>query len=114
MYDKEYVGSWDIPDGKDAVCEIASVVRGELRAKGGGKEHKAILTFVGKEKKFVCNVTNAKCIASMYGPVVERWVGKKITLYVTQVQAAGGEMVPGIRVRPTAPTEAATREPGED
>jgi hypothetical protein len=101
MYDAEYLGHWDIPEGRDVTVTIAEVKGGELVAQGGRKSRKPIISFVGKEKKFISNVTNSKAIAGMYGPHVEHWKGKKITLYVstTRDPSTGGE-TPCLRVRP--------------
>lgn len=104
MYDKDYLGSWELPPGRDITVTIEGVKGGELTAVGGKKNKKPIISFVGKEKKFVCNVTNAKTIAAMYGNFVEEWKGKRIALYVGQTRdpSTGGD-IDCIRVRPTVP-----------
>jgi hypothetical protein len=104
LYDRDYLGSWDLPENKDVVVTIERAVGGELTGNGGKKAKKPIISFVGKEKKFVCNVTNAKAIATMYGNHVEKWAGKRIALYVstTRDPSTGGD-IPCIRVRPQAP-----------
>ena len=104
LYDKDYLGSWDLPPGRDVTVTIDSVKGGELIAVGGKKNKKPILSFVGKEKKFVCNVTNAKAIAAMYGNYVEAWKGKRITLFVSQTRdpSTGGD-IDCLRVRPAIP-----------
>lgn len=104
MYDRDYLGSWDLPEDKDVVVTIENVKGGELTGQGGRKSKKPIIAFAGKEKKMICNKTNAKAIAGIYGVHVEKWVGKKITLYVstTRDPSTGGD-VPCIRVRPQAP-----------
>ena len=108
LYDKDYIGSWDLPPGKDATVTIDKVVAGELDNGKGKKNKKPIISFVGKEKKFVSNVTNSKTIAGMYGNMTEEWIGKRITLYVTQTRdpSTGGE-IDCIRVRPKVPTSKA-------
>ena len=104
LYDREYLGSWDLPDGRDATVTIEKVIGGELTSVGGRKNKKPVISFVAREKKFVCNKTNAKTIAALYGPQVEEWVGKSITLFVSTTRdPGGGEDVPCIRVRPKAP-----------
>lgn len=112
LYDRDYLGSWDLPENKDVAVTIDKAIGGELTGVGGKKSKKPIITFVGKEKKFVCNVTNAKAIAGMYGNHVEKWAGKRIALYVstTRDPATGGD-IPCIRVRPQAPAGKADSEP---
>jgi hypothetical protein len=112
LYDRDYLGSWDLPENKDVTVTIDKAAGGELTGTGGKKSKKPIISFVGKEKKFVCNVTNAKAIAGMYGNHVENWAGKKITLYVstTRDPSTGGD-IPCIRVRPRVPAAAAPSSP---
>jgi hypothetical protein len=115
MYDRDYLGSFDLPEDKDISVTIEGVKGGELVGTGGRKSKKPIISFVGKEKKFVCNKTNAKTIAALYGNHVEKWVGKKIALYVstTRDPSTGGD-IPCIRVRPQTPIgkSAASEETG--
>ena len=104
LYDREYLGSWDLPEGKDVVVTIESVKGGELVQPGGRKNKKPIIAFVGKDKRFVSNKTNSKAIAGMYGNHVEKWVGKKIALYVSTTRdPSTGDDIPCIRVRPQVP-----------
>lgn len=103
-YDKEFLGSWDLPPGKDATVTIEKVIGAELDNGKGKKNKKPVIQFVGKEKKFVSNVTNSKTIAAMYGNMVEDWVGKRITLYVTQTRdPSTGSDIDCLRIRPTVP-----------
>lgn len=104
LYDRDYLGSWDLPEGRDVVVTIQSVKGGELTGVGGKKSKKPVITFEGKDKKMICNKTNAKAIAGMYGNHVEKWAGKKVALYVstTRDPSTGGD-IPCIRVRPQVP-----------
>lgn len=108
MYDKQFMGAWDLPDGRDAVVTITRVEAGKVS--NGTKSDRKPLVFIagrdGKErpKPIVLNATNGKTIASLYSPKVEAWVGKRITLYKANVQAVGGGTVEAIRVRPSAPS----------
>lgn len=114
MYDAEYLGSWDLPPGKDVTVTIEKVFSAELN-NGRSKNKKPVIKFVGKEKKFVANKTNAKAIAGMYGNMVEDWCGKRIALYVTQTRdpSTGGE-IDCLRVRPTVPKAKAAAEIAPD
>ena len=53
-------------------------------------------------KDFVCNKTNANTIARIYGDDTDDWIGKRITLFATEVQSQKG-MVLAIRVRSRPP-----------
>ena len=103
MFDREYIGSWDLPRDRDAVVKIRDVKAAVLN-NGRTQNKKPILYFDGKEKGMVCNKTNAKTVASLYGNDVAGWIGKSIALYVaTTRDPSGGGDVECIRVRPTAP-----------
>ena len=103
MFDRDYLGSFDL-QGRDVTVTISKVVGGQLTAQGGRKSKKPICYFDGKEKGLICNKTNSKTIASMYGNYVEAWVGKRITLYVSTTNNPDGSgSVECIRIRPTVP-----------
>ncbi|KKM68111.1 hypothetical protein LCGC14_1464250 [marine sediment metagenome] len=70
----------------------------DVGGKGESKDTKAVLSFKEAKKGFVLNKTNANTIASMYGPEMDHWIGKKITLFATQTDFAG-KPVPCIRVK---------------
>lgn len=102
LFDRDYIGHFDLL-GKDVTVTISKVVGGQLTAMGGRKSKKPIVYFEGKEKGLICNKTNSKTIAAMYGNFVESWVGKKITLYTSMTRSPdGGEDVECIRIRPKA------------
>lgn len=119
MMDRDYLGHFDLPEGRDTVVTIAKVLKGELKGGKKAKEHKPVIYFEGKEKALVGNSTNCKTIAAMFGNHIEGWVGKRIALYVTTTSSPDGT-VQCIRIRPTvpngkgAPASATDREPGSD
>lgn len=103
MFDREYIGSWDLPRDRDAIVTIREVKAATLN-NGRSSNKKPIVFFAGKEKGMVCNKTNAKTIAAMYGNDTREWVGKAIALYVDKTRdPSGGGEVECIRVRPRPP-----------
>lgn len=105
MFDREHIAAHDL-DGRDVVVTIDRAVGGEIIGEKGRKDKKPILHFVGKTKTMVCNVTNGKTIATLYGPKVEDWKGKRITLYPSMTRAADGSGdVECIRIRPKIPSK---------
>jgi hypothetical protein len=75
------------------------------------KEKCPIAYFVEPVKPVVLNVTNCKVIAKIYKtPDVEKWMGKKIQLFATQVKAFG-ELVDAVRVRSYVPDESKQKNP---
>lgn len=100
--DKNYLGSWDIPEGEDLILTIASVERDEVQNQQG-KEVKLTLHFVEDYKPLIMNATNCDRINSAYGsPKVEDWVGKRIALTTEKVPAFGS-VKDAVRIRPFAP-----------
>jgi hypothetical protein len=87
--------------GREPVVAIETI---EVKDFTDGK--KFIITFVGKQKAFVCNKTNANRIAFMYGTKFRQWVGKRIQLYTDLVEF-NGKTVEAIRVRPVKQQPAA-------
>lgn len=101
-FDSPYIGSWDLEG--DTTVTIASVKPGTVEGEKGRKDKKAIVKLREFEKPWVCNVTNSKTIAGMYGAQIEAWVGKRVTLYATTTKQ-DGETKPCIRVRQEIPKE---------
>jgi hypothetical protein len=107
LFDSEYVGAWDLTDDDDQavdkVVTIEKVERKEIKSQRG-TEIKPVLFFRSSKKGMICNKTNCRVIANMFGPRVEDWEGKRITLYQTTTNTKDGD-VPCIRVRPTPPRD---------
>lgn len=111
--------------GKSVTVTIDSVKQDEI-GQGNQKAVKLIIGFTGRSKKLVCNKTNAKTIAKLYGPETENWIGQKIILRPLEVEFSG-DMVWSIRVSLQKPggiaeqglaaqtvTEPATAKPNPD
>jgi hypothetical protein len=75
-----------------------SVVIAGIKFETIGDDRKLVMSFQGKQKGMVCNKTNAKRIAQLYGRNTEGWIGKEIVLFPTEVDFQG-DTVPAIRVR---------------
>ena len=107
LFEKRYLGSWDVPDDRDAVVIIARVVSGNIEGGPAVKKQKKGLLYFSNistpDKPMVFGPTVGKTIAGIYGKDIEGWVGKPIALFRTTTTAQGGEIVDCIRVRPTKP-----------
>lgn len=142
MLGKPALGEWSLIDpntGKprELTLEIERVVKGLVKSKDKPDgDDCPLIYFKGAKKPMVCNSTNGKTIEDMVGPMTEKWIGLKVTLYRTTTMAFG-KKVNCIRIKPMkatgpaqelteptgpaeviehdeAPEEAAGREPGED
>jgi hypothetical protein len=98
LINPDYIGAYWLPEGQDVTVTIDYVVR-ELVTGTGGKKEECTVAHLQGAKPFILNVTNSKSIAKLYGPYVEDWAGKPITLYASTAKLAG-EMVECLRVRP--------------
>lgn len=104
--DSMWLGSEDLIQGRDQKVSIESVRKyANVQYKGGkGPEQKKevvlSLKFVGKARELGLNRTNTKILNKMFGNRTGGWVGKEISLYVTQCQAFG-QTVDCVRIRDT-------------
>lgn len=104
LVEKDYLGAWDV-EGRDYTMTIDRVEKKKLTMRGGKTKVVPVLTFREARKKFVLAArTNRETIAGMYGPYVEDWEGKRITIFMDpKCKSPSGGTVPGIRVRPMVP-----------
>ena len=100
IYPSRFLKSSDIGDS-DLVLTIESVVPEDLSSTDH-IELKPVLYSKEITKGFVLNKTNVNTIAHLFGERIEQWIGKKITLYTTEVSFQGNQMK-GIRVRGQPP-----------
>jgi hypothetical protein len=98
LYSEKYIGTYDLEGMDDLTVTIEDIGIETMRAQDGEDVEKPVVTMKGAKKKWVLAKTNAKAIAELYGNDTAEWLGKPVTLYVTQCQAFG-ETVDCIRVR---------------
>ena len=102
--DKNYLGSWDVPDGEDLVLTIDKAARDDVKNERGS-EKKLTLHFVEDYKPMILNATNAKALSEAVGSTkVENWAGKRVSIYTTKVTAFGGT-TDALRIRNYPPRE---------
>lgn len=102
--DKNYLGSWDVPDGEDLVLTIDRAARDDVKNERGS-ERKLTLHFVEDYKPMILNATNSKALSEAVGSTkVEDWSGKRVAIYTTKVTAFGGT-TDALRIRNYPPRE---------
>lgn len=102
--DKNYLGSWDVPDGEDLVLTIDKAARDDVKNERGS-ERKLTLHFVEGYKPMILNATNSKALSEAVGSTkVEDWSGKRVAIYTTKVTAFGGT-TDALRIRNYPPRE---------
>lgn len=98
LINPDYIGAYSLEEGQDLTVVIESVRRDVVTGTGGKKEECTIAYLKG-QKPFILNNTNSKSIAKLYGPYIEDWAGKPITLYASTTKLAG-DTVECLRIRP--------------
>lgn len=98
LMNPDYIGAYAIPPGEDVTVTIDYVVREQITGTNGKKEECTVAHLKGV-KPFILNATNQKTIAKLYGPYVEDWAGKKITIFATTTKM-GPDVVECLRIRP--------------
>lgn len=77
---------------------ITDVKKVELDQEDGTKKARGCVFFQGTTRGWVMCKTTAQCVAAMFGEDTAGWMGKRITLYATEVQV-GKERKPAVRVK---------------
>jgi hypothetical protein len=103
LVDPRYIGAYALPNGDDLTVTIERVQLETVTMMGGKKEDHTICYLKG-QKPMILNVTNSKSIHKLYGPYIEDWAGKQITLFASTAKM-GGELVECLRIRPSVPTK---------
>ncbi|HEX5424873.1 MAG TPA: hypothetical protein VFW94_15100 [Candidatus Acidoferrales bacterium] len=86
--------------GKDPTITIENVAAEDFTE--NGKVKRKLRIFIrGAKKQLICNATNARRIAHLYGEDYSQWGGNAIQLRVEMVDF-GGKVTDGIRVYPPA------------
>jgi hypothetical protein len=101
LVDPRYIGAYALPNGHDLIVTIEGVRSEEITMMGGKKEVHSIMYLKG-QKPMILNATNSKSIHKLYGPYIEDWAGKQVTLYASTAKLSG-EMVECLRIRPSVP-----------
>jgi hypothetical protein len=99
LVDPRYIGAYALPNGDDITVTI-EVVQLERVKMMGGKEEDHTICYIKGQKPMILNVTNSKSIHKLYGPFIEDWAGKQITLFASTAKL-GNELVECLRIRPS-------------
>ena len=104
LVDPRYIGAYALPNGEDLTVTI-EVVRLETVTMMGGKKEDHSIMYLAGHKPMILNATNSKSIHKLYGPFIEDWAGKKITLFASTTNM-GKEIVECLRIRPSVSAKA--------
>lgn len=102
----DYLGAYALEEGQELTITIDYVRAEMVKGRDGKSEERIVAHF--KEngvKPMILNATNCKTIAKLYNtPYIEKWSGKKITVFATMVSAFG-DTTEALRIRPYAPRD---------
>lgn len=107
LVNPDYIGAYALNPDEDLTVTIDYVKREEITGSGGKKEECTVAHLVG-QKPMILNATNSKTIHKLYGPYIEEWAGKQITLFASTTRM-GGDTVECLRIRPTVTKPARKR-----
>lgn len=99
LMNPDYIGAYSLNEGEDLTVVIAHVAREVITGSGGKKEECTVAHLKG-HKPMILNSTNQKSISKLYGPYIEDWADKPITLFASTTKLAG-DTVECLRIRPT-------------
>lgn len=99
LFVSPYVAACDLETDRNVT--IKEVKQEEVKNESGS-DVCPIVYFAELPKPMVMNKTNAKRIATIYGPDTDAWIGRQVTLYASETTYRG-EVVPCVRVRPNPP-----------
>lgn len=100
-----YLGAYSLVGKKEMTLTIKEIKQELVTGSAGRKETCIVAYFTDAEKPMILNRTNCKTISKIYDtPIVEKWQGKKITIYASTTSLAG-ETVECLRVRPYEPMQ---------
>ena len=100
----------DIPDDEAPIYTIRAVET-ETVGQGPDAVDKPVMYFDEVNKGLVLNRTNAGVVEKLYGRDTDDWIGRRVGLYVAEVQFKC-EMVPAIRIKGRVPPERRRPESG--
>jgi hypothetical protein len=101
-FDYRFTGAYELQPNEEKTVTIAKTNKEEVASTTGEKQMCFVAYFHENSKPMVLNKTNCKTIEKLYGADIEKWIGKKITVFAALVKAFG-EMVDALRIRPTIP-----------
>lgn len=98
LINPDYIGAYSLDEGKDLTVQITQVRR-DIVVGTGGKKEECTIAYLKDQKPLILNNTNSKTISKLYGPYIEDWAGKSVTLFATTTKLAG-DTVECLRIRP--------------
>jgi hypothetical protein len=105
VFNKDYLGSCDLEDGKDLKAIIKNVEIRDVKSPQGKTEKRNVAVFTdAKIKPMILNVTNCKVIKKFAKTnFIEDWTNIAVQIYVKGDVQAFGDVTEGLRIREQQP-----------
>lgn len=104
-FNKDYLGSWDLEEGKDLKATIDYVEVRELINTNGVTEKRNVAIFKEKIKPMILNVDSCKKLKKFTkSSYIEDWKNTTVQIYVKENIKAFGELTDGLRLRDKQPS----------
>ena len=101
LLDSRLLNAGHLKPGQEVTATIERVTREEVHDTRAGADDATkmlpTLHFVGKTRGLGLNRTNLQVLARAYGPAVEDWIGKPVTVYRVEQKFFG--VVGALRVK---------------
>ena len=94
VYQSRWLSAEDL-QGKTVKVTIASAGIESVRGRDGGTEMKIAVAFVGAHKVLLCNATQARALAALFGDNTDAWIEKQVVL--TPERAPNGKLTIGVK-----------------
>lgn len=103
LTEQKYIGAWSLEDGEDLIVTIKDIKQELITGENGRTEKKGVCYFEGDVLPMIMNATNFSTLETLFRTGdYTKWIGKKIQLYKTQVNAFGKNMM-ALRIRDFEP-----------
>jgi hypothetical protein len=99
MIQSKYLRKDDIEDDTPATIKKLSLED----MPGDSGDRRWVLSFRELDKGMVLNTTGIRMLEKAFGDESDDWVGKRVTIYVDPNVSYKGQVVGGLRLRPTSP-----------
>lgn len=109
-FPSKYLKATDIPKGREVTVQIDAVL---MEVMEQSNEEKPILSFIGKQKGLVLNVTNSTTLSEAYGDDTDEWHGKPVVLFASTT-SFNGRNVACLRLRAPDATSAPVVAPAQE
>src|SRR4030042_5116060 len=101
-FNYKYTGAYELAQGETRTVTIKKTCTEEVASTNGDKQMCFVAYFEENNKPMVLNKTNCKTIEKLYGPIIEKWIGKKVIIEAKKVKAFG-DMVDALRIKHSLP-----------